>query len=229
MICLSPMLFVVNNDLDSSGHPTYTVCVKTIRNRELIQLALARAGKGSGSNLDLLRERSPDYGTAFSVPDLGEIRYLIVGGLAVSQYMPMRMTLDTDILIAKYDLAETERFLDADGCAKQGDLSIDGGTWRMQTGRLLDVIALDSEWVADALNTPLFTTKGKPYISLPFLVLMKLESGRLQDLADISRMLGFAESGRIEETKRVVAQYRPEDSEGLENMILLGRLEHEDA
>ena len=82
--------------------------MKTIRNRELIQLALARSGKGSGSNLDLLRERSPDYGTAFSVPDLGEIRYLIVGGLAVSQYMPMRMTLDTDILIAKYDLAETK-------------------------------------------------------------------------------------------------------------------------
>ena len=59
------------------------------------------------------------------------------------------------------------------------------------------------------------------------LVLMKLESGRLQDLADISRMLGCADESQVDEVRKIIISYRPQDMDDLESMLALGRLEHE--
>ena len=62
----------------------------------------------------------------------------------------------------------------------------------------LDLLALDHAWVGEALDAAVQDAEGRPFASLPFLVLMKLESGRLQDLADISRMLGCASEDRVD-------------------------------
>jgi len=56
---------------------------------------------------------------------------------------------------------------------------------------------------------------------------MKLESGRLQDLADISRMLGCADESQVDEVRKIIISYRPQDMDDLESMLALGRLEHE--
>ena len=58
-------------------------------------------------------------------------------------------------------------------------------------------------------------------------MIMKMESGRLQDLADVSRMLGFADSKQLEAIRSVVTRFRAQDVEDLGNLIQLGKLEHE--
>jgi hypothetical protein len=89
------------------------------------------------------------------------------------------------------------------------------------------MIALDHEWVDKALASAVRDEDGTPFASLPFLVLMKLESGRLQDLADISRMLGCADESQVDEVRKIIISYRPQDMDDLESMLALGRLEHE--
>jgi hypothetical protein len=60
---------------------------------------------------------------------------------------------------------------------------------------------------------------------LPYLVLMKLESSRLQDTADLSRMLGLASEEELARVRAVVARYAPGEADDLESLIYLGRLE----
>jgi hypothetical protein len=195
--------------------------------KQLLQMASSRAQAGSGSTLHMLRESRANYADESSFPDLGPIRFAVVGGLATALYMPERMTLDTDILVAEPDLSAVEDILQEGGSIQLGTLSIGGSTWRMPGGRTLDVIALERDWVQEALNTASCDNSEHPFISLHYLVLMKLESGRLQDLADISRMLGFATETQIQQTRETVSQYRPHDLEDLDSMIRLGKLEHE--
>jgi hypothetical protein len=193
----------------------------------LLKMASSRAQPGAGSFLRALRESRTDYGDRQILPDLGNIRFAIVGGLATAQYMPERMTLDTDILVAATDLTAVEEILQEGGFVRLSTLSVGGSTWRMPGGRTLDVIAPDRKWVREALDCAKRDKSGRPFVTLAHLVLMKLESGRLQDIADISRMLGFAPDARIADTRRLVARYRPQDTEDLESMIRLGKLEHE--
>jgi cell division septum initiation protein DivIVA len=57
------------------------------------------------------------------------------------------------------------------------------------------------------------------------LILMKLASGRAQDIADMSRMLGQADEQLRSAVRDAVAKFRPEDMEDLESLIMLGDLE----
>lgn len=62
-------------------------------------------------------------------------------------------------------------------------------------------------------------------LDLPYLVLMKVQAGRAQDLADAARMLGAASESRREEAREVFRRWFPEALEDLESLIALGRLE----
>ena len=42
---------------------------------------------------------------------------------------------------------------------------------------------------------------GFPVLDLPYLVLMKLETSRAQDLADLSKMLGLAADDELDRTR----------------------------
>ena len=193
----------------------------------LIEMAKRRAKPGSGGNLSVVREDRATYGWDTDLPDLGDIRYIIVGGLATALYMPQRMTLDTDLLILSEDLGRAEELLKKAECKRTGTLTIGGSSWLLPGGRSLDMIAMDHEWVDKALASAVRDEDGTPFASLPFLVLMKLESGRLQDLADISRMLGCADESQVDEVRKIIISYRPQDMDDLESMLALGRLEHE--
>ncbi|MBT3193061.1 MAG: hypothetical protein HN341_10945 [Verrucomicrobia bacterium] len=195
--------------------------------KRLLEMAQRRAAPGSGSVHAMVREEQADYGWTEDVPDLGDVRYAIVGGLATARYMPPRMTLDTDLLILGEDLERVEACLAAGGCTRVGPLTIGGSSWKLPKGRALDVIALAGRWVGEALDAVVWDGSRRPFASLPYLVLMKLESGRLQDLADISRMLGCADAASADEVRRVIGQYRPQDMDDLESMHRLGKLEHE--
>jgi hypothetical protein len=54
---------------------------------------------------------------------------------------------------------------------------------------------------------------------------MKLAASRSQDMADISRMLGWADETELTAARQAVAQYSPEDSDDLETMIFIGQQE----
>ena len=62
-------------------------------------------------------------------------------------------------------------------------------------------------------------------LDLPYLVLMKVEAERAQDLADASRMLWAATEARHQETRDIFRRWFPEALEDLESLIALGRLE----
>ena len=62
-------------------------------------------------------------------------------------------------------------------------------------------------------------------LSLPYLVLMKVQSSRTQDLADVSRMLGLASQKERQLTRQVFARWQPDALEDLDSLITLGDLE----
>lgn len=195
--------------------------------REFLAIANRRARAGSGTDPLVLRERTAHYG----LPDLqflvGRIEFAVVGGLATRLYMPERMTLDADIIVRASDLPATESCLREARCRKVGPLAIGGSVWKTPGGWALDVMALDEQWIDDALHTTVKGPNGLPYVALHYLVVMKLASSRAQDLADISRMLGETDGPTLEIVRRAVARHRPQDAEDLESLIRLGRLEFE--
>lgn len=156
-----------------------------------------------------------------------ETPFVVVGGVATRLYMPERATLDVDVLVDKADAQALHSELRRGGCRYEGPLSAGGSHWTLPDGGGLDVIESDAVWVPEALKAPRTATDGLPVIDLPYLVLMKLESGRTQDLADISRMLVGAGGGELERVRQTVAAHLTEAVEDLESLIELGRLESE--
>ncbi|HEX9870313.1 MAG TPA: hypothetical protein VGC99_17305 [Candidatus Tectomicrobia bacterium] len=67
--------------------------------------------------------------------------------------------------------------------------------------------------------------QGLPVLDLPYLLLMKVQAGRTQDLADAAGMLGAAPEPRHQETRDIFRRWLPEALEDLESPIALGRLE----
>jgi len=188
-------------------------------------MAKRRARPGSGSSRQTLRERGAAYGAADVTKHLGEVPFVIVGGLATRLYMPERMTLDVDVLVLSRDQERAERALAGSGCEKKGPLTVGDSVWRLPEGRMLDLIALDEPWVRAALREAVNSPDGQPYVGLRYLVLMKLGSGRMQDLADISRMLGGADEPTLDGVRQLVKRHRKQDLDDLESLIALGRLE----
>ncbi|MBN1270413.1 MAG: hypothetical protein JXB04_12550 [Kiritimatiellae bacterium] len=190
-------------------------------------MAARRAKSGSGSHPQTLRERTRRYGSPDLARLLGDVPFVVVGGLATRLYMPERMTLDADILVNPERLTDAEQALDRAGCEKLGPLTVGGSTWRLPDRTTLDVLAPSDPWVAAAIESAVRDDDGLPYAALPFLVLMKLASGRVQDLADITRMMGAADGDSLRRTREQVQRWRPQDAEDLESMIRLGRLEYQ--
>ncbi len=54
---------------------------------------------------------------------------------------------------------------------------------------------------------------------------MKLEASRVQDTADLSRMLGLASDEDQARVRDAVACYAPDTDDDLESLIYLGRVE----
>lgn len=195
--------------------------------REYLEMAERRVRPGSGSHPRVLRERTRRYGS----PDLNrwikDVPFVVIGGLATRLYMPERMTLDADILLSPARLTDAEQALERAGCERLGTLTVGGSTWRFPDGTTLDILAPPDPWVEDAINSAVRGKDGLPYVALPFLVLLKLASGRVQDLADITRMMGGADEASLRQTREHVKRWRPQDAEDLESMIRLGQLEYE--
>ncbi len=195
------------------------------RRKLLLGMALRRARPGAGSADVFLRQR-----TAMTTwPDLSEILaglpWAVVGAVATRAYMPERATQDLDVLVIASDAREIRTRLERAGFAKVQDLAIGGTTWRSPSGSLVDVIESAEAWVPEALRDLRRDPQGLPVLSRPYLVLMKVQSGRAQDLADAARMLGFASEEERQITRVLFGRYLPDALEDLESLIALGKLE----
>lgn len=140
--------------------------------------------------------------------------------------MPERLPINLDILTTvEFSNSLYEELL-ANDCIKIGTLSIGGTSWKTPKGEILDVLVLNQIWVEDAIKYPTYFEDKLPIIPLPYLILMKLEASRLQDIADISRMLGRATDKQLNQVRKVIQEYQPDAVEDVESLIALGKLEY---
>ena len=162
---------------------------------------------------------------------LGELRWALTGAAAARLYMPERATLDVDIVVKGTDAAAARDALRAAGYGYRSELSIGGSSWSSANGVPIDMIELSYPWTDAALEAAAgnLDPRGLPVLPLAYLVLMKLDAGRVQDIADITRMLGQADQAALEAVRRALADFAPEDADDVESLIALGRMELDDS
>ncbi len=139
--------------------------------------------------------------------------------------MPERMTGDLDILVHHHDGDAALARLNDAGYEVASELSIPGYMLNAPDGTEIDLLLIPFEWLDDALQPDKTDPAGYPVLGLPYLVLMKMETSRPQDLGDLSRMLGLADEDDLNQVRVAVIRYMPEAAEDLESLIYLGRLE----
>ena len=159
---------------------------------------------------------------------LRPIEFAVVGGVATRLYMPERFTKDLDIVVSRDTAAAAREALEKAGFLRSGDLSIQGSTWLGPNQEEIDVLEGQEPWwtAAISLSQANRDAQGLPILPLHYLVLMKYQSGRAQDLADIERMLGQATDRQLKEARHLFRELYPDDLEDLESLIELGRLSH---
>ncbi len=169
--------------------------------------------------------RFPDLGRL-----LGDIPWALVGAGATRLYMPERATSDMDVLVSAKDAQTVRARLAEVGAASAGDPAIGGSSWRLPNAFPVDIIESADEWCVPAIAAAQLNRDqaGLPVLPLSYLVLMKFRAGRVQDLADITRMLGQASEPQLAETRSVFARHEPDGTDDLESMVQLGRLEMAD-
>lgn len=158
---------------------------------------------------------------------LNPIRWVLVGGIALRAYMPERMTLDIDILVHERDaIAVRDAFLRA-GYRVVGQLSIGGFSVQspLADAMPIDVLARADAWLEDALAHPAADPAGYPVLARPYLLLLKLQAGRTQDLADIQRLLAGTTAVERDAIRRLVAAQNPEYLEDYDSLVVLSDLE----
>ncbi|MBR8826966.1 MAG: hypothetical protein DSM107014_03510 [Gomphosphaeria aponina SAG 52.96 = DSM 107014] len=193
--------------------------------RQFIALAMKRVQPGTGSSLEFLDRRTWVHPVTNLKNIIKQKPFVIVGGVATRLYMPERVTLDLDILVLAKDAPQIYEELTVAGGRKVRELNIPGSQWDLSDGTSLDVLEGNEVWTKKAVTTPNYSPDGQPIISLPYLVLMKLQASRTQDLADVSRMLGGADEATLTDVRGVILKYLPDAREDVGSLIILGKLE----
>jgi len=197
------------------------------RRRLLRDMARRRARPGTGSARVVLARRSAGAHRPDLTPTPAGMPWAVVGAVATRAYMPERTTQDLDILVAAADRAEVRGRLQRAGFHPVQELAIGGMTWRSPDGALVHIVESEAAWVTDALRSLEREPQGLPVLDLPDLVLMKVQAGRTQDLADAAPMLGAAAEPTRQEARDIFRRWLPDALEDLESLIALGRLERE--
>jgi hypothetical protein len=193
----------------------------------LIAVAQRRQRPGAGSTLEVLTTRTCHV----QFPDLSAIlhplQWAVVGAAATRMYMPERATRDLDIVVLAANAAEVRQRLITAGFQYTGELTICGSSWRTPHGWVIDVLEGAESWYAQAIAEAQQNrdAQGLPVLPFPYLVFMKFQAGHVQDLADVTRMLGQADDARLTAVRQLFAFLLPEDVADLESLIALGQLE----
>ena len=189
------------------------------KTRLLIKIAQRRVKPGTGSAYAIAAHKKD-----MEILHFITTNFMLIGGHATALYMPQRQTLDFDILVKDEDELKIEaEFLDR-GATITSSLTIGGKSYLLD-GQSIDAIACSQTWFDEAY-TQAVEAWGVKVIPLPYLVLLKMQASRMQDLADCSRMLGLADNLTIHKIEKVFLEYAPNDLEDLNSLIELGKLEN---
>jgi len=201
--------------------------IRTLKLRTIIEIAQRHQRAGSGSAPAFLAQRTIQMAWTNLTPILSPIHWAVVGAAATRLYMPERTTQDLDIAVSAQEAKAVREKLESAQFVYEGELSIGGSTWRSLDGQLIDVIEGHESWWVDALNEAQSNrdAQGLPVLPLRYLVLMKFQAGRVQDIADITRMLGQANDRALDSIRTIFKQFAPSDLSDLESLITLGKLE----
>ena len=191
----------------------------------MIGFCRRRVQPGAGSAVEFLHRRTAMNPWPDLRPVLEGIPWVIAGAVATRAYMPERATRDLDIVIHPEDGDRVRGRLTAAGYQYVSRLAVPGFLVRSPEGVEVDVIQADYPWLDEALAYPRHEPAGYPVLDLPYLVLMKMASSRAQDVADLSRMLGLASEDELGQVRAVASRYIPDETEDLESLIYLGRVE----
>lgn len=162
---------------------------------------------------------------------LDSIPYAIIGGVATRMYMPERLTKDLDVVVSVTDAEAARQKLRDAGFKFVANLSlVRGSTWAAHNGQEVDVLEGEEHWWPQAIAAAQSNrdSQGQPVLTLPYLILMKYLAGRAQDLADIERMLGQADDETIKAVCDVFSHHAPGESDDLNSLIELARLDRGD-
>jgi hypothetical protein len=201
--------------------------VRVQKRQLLIDIARRHQRPGTGSAPSFLAQRTTRMAWTDLTPILSRVPWAVVGAVATRLYMPERVAQDLDIAIRESDAAKAPAEFAAAGFTYQGELSIGSSTWISPDGKEIDVVEGHEVWWTDALEQAASNrdAQGLPILPLRYLVLMKFQSGRVQDIADITRMLGQADKATLEHVCALFKQHLPSDLADLQSLITLGRLE----
>ncbi|MBI4641503.1 MAG: hypothetical protein HY731_12460, partial [Candidatus Tectomicrobia bacterium] len=123
--------------------------------------------------------------------------------------------------------AEVRKKLTEAGFRYEGELNVGGSSWISPDGYHIDVLECSEGWFAQAIAEAQQNRddQGLPVLPIQYLVFMKFQAGRAQDVADVTRMLGQASDERLASVRFLFEQLLPEEMEDLESLIRLGQLE----
>jgi hypothetical protein len=198
------------------------------RRRIMIEMCLRRMKPGTFTSPEFLSRRT----AVNKWPDLNkileDIPWVITGGVATRAYMPERMTHDLDILVHKVNCETAWKRFKEHGFKVAEVLDAPYFVARRSDIPEVDVLCLDFPWLERAFAEARKDPAGFPVLDLPFLIIMKLRANRGIDIGDMTRMLGLASEHDRDRVREIVAMYQPEDSDDLEALILLGKMEFRD-
>lgn len=92
-------------------------------------------------------------------------------------------------------------------------------------GAPIDVLTSTAPWLYDPLATPTPDPAGLPAMPRPYLLLLKLEAGRTQDLADVQRLLRGTSAEERAAMRTIVLQYAAGLVEDYDALVTLADLE----
>ncbi len=167
----------------------------------------------------------------------GDVPVCLIGALAAATYAPERMTHDIDYFCeaGNYDAAcaslRERGFVEAGSLHfANASLGLYGTSWRSRTGAILDLLASALDWARAAFAAPeVRNAHGARVMPLAFLVLMKLDSARTIDQADLGRMLGRLNEREVEAVVQIVETHYGDSSaaEDIRQFALIGRWEYD--
>lgn len=158
---------------------------------------------------------------------LAGIHWVITNDIALRAYIPERMTQDVDILVHERDTTNVQRAFVTAGYTLVAQLSIGGFTIKppVEEDMPIDVLTRTDPWLDRALVAPAYDSAGYPVLGRPYLLLMKLQAGRTQDLADAQRLLAFTSTQERQDMRKRVERYSPELVEDYDSLVTLADLE----
>jgi len=167
-----------------------------------------------------------------------DVPVVLVGAFAAAAYAPERYTKDVDYFVAE------EHYEDAQARLRDGEwkktrtlvfpnaaLGLHGSAWTPRGGgQEIDLITSALPWAQEAFSAPLSRdASGRRVIPLAYLVLMKLDSARAIDQADLARILGRLSREHVEDVIRTVERHYhdPVAADDLRQYHEIGKWEYE--